>query len=196
MTPTTSRLRALGLLAVTMLAATPALAHTGHGDTFSPLEGFLHPITGPDHLVAMLCVGLWSALAGGRSVYWWPFAFVAAMIAGGVVAHAAVDVPAVELVITGSLIAVGGLLALGIRPPLAAGAAVVAGFAFFHGFAHGAEAPDQDFWGYVAGFSASTALIHLAGIGLGLALIRYDRRILGRVAGGAAAALGVVLLVV
>lgn len=121
----------LGLFALAALAATPALAHTGHGDTFSPLEGFLHPITGPDHLVAMLCVGLWSALAGGRSVLWWPLAFVAAMVVGAVVAHDAVEVPAVEMVITGSLIAVGSLLALGIRPPLALGAVVVAGFAFF-----------------------------------------------------------------
>ena len=183
------------LVAAVLGAATPAFAHTGHDHSFTLLTGVLHPLTGPDHLVAMLCVGLWSAFVGGRSVYAWPAAFVAAMIVGALVAHSGMVTLGVETMIMASLLVIGTLLASGVRLPVAAGAALVAVFAFVHGFAHGAEAPLGSFGTYVVGFSATTALIHVAGIALGLALIHFQRPVLARFAGAATAAFGLVLLI-
>jgi urease accessory protein len=177
------------------LFATPALAHVGVGDHFSFMHGFQHPLGGPDHLAAMIAVGLWGAIAGGRRVWVWPLAFVATMIAGGILGRAGVALPMVEPAIALSIIVLGLLVAATVRVPVALGAVIVAAFAIFHGHAHGAEAPDTGWLGYAAGFVIATALLHAIGIGVARLLERGSGLVPIRAIGGATAALGVFLLI-
>src|SRR3712207_6167210 len=69
-------------LALALLLATPAFAHPGAGPHGGFAHGFAHPILGFDHVLAMVSVGLWAGLVGGRAVWAWPAAFVAVMAAG------------------------------------------------------------------------------------------------------------------
>ena len=152
--------------------ATLALAHVGidgHGHQ-GFFTGLLHPLTGLDHLAAMVAVGVWSA---GTTRRFWvaPLAFALMLFAGAVLAQAGVGFPAIEPMIAASLLVVGLLLAARARLPEAAGAALVGAFALFHGAAHG-----QELGGLAAllGMVLGTALLHVAGIGLGRALMRHS----------------------
>ena len=181
------------LLAV---AATPALAHTGVGTVHGLEYGFLHPLTGPDHLLAMLAVGLWSGQQSGKSVWLWPAAFVGAMLLGGLLGLSGVAMPGMEAMILGSVIVLGALTLFGVVLPRWTGAAIVAVFAVSHGVAHGLEMPaDGGGVAYFAGFAVATALLHAAGIGIACAGMRNGRPVLARASGGACCAAGLLLAV-
>ena len=185
---------AIAAAAVSLLT-TPALAHVGidaHGSFFT---GFVHPIGGLDHLAAMIAVGLWAAIVGGQRVWIWPVAFVGAMVVGGLLGRAGIDLPLVEPMIAGSVTLLGlGIGAL-LKAPVAVGAVVIAAFGIFHGYAHGAEAPAGDWFGYAAGFVIATAVLHAFGVGAGQFLKSDAGLITARVIGGATAVLGLVLLI-
>ncbi len=189
-----ARLVALGLAAL----PTAALAHTGVGDTAGFAHGFLHPVGGLDHVLAMLAVGVLAALLGGRALLLVPLSFVAMMAVGFLLGIGGVALPLVELGIALSVIVIGGAAAWGGRLPLAAAMSLVGVFAVFHGHAHGAEMPaDATGLAYALGFVAATALLHLAGIGLALGATRLAGRFgrpLARLAGGLVALGGVGLL--
>jgi len=129
------------LMPVLIAAASPALAHPGHGEGGSFLAGLLHPLTGIDHLLAMLMVGLWAAIAFPRR--WWvcPAAFVGFMVAGFGLGVSGAAFPMAEMLILASLVVLGLALVFDLRPPLAIAAPIVALFAIGHGFAHGSEMP-------------------------------------------------------
>ncbi|KAA2242267.1 HupE/UreJ family protein [Salinarimonas soli] len=183
-------------LALLTAAASPALAHTGVGATHSFLAGVSHPLLGLDHVLAMAAVGAWAGLNGGRAVWAWPLAFVGLMVAAALLALAGVAAPGGEIGIGLSVLVLGTLVALRLPLTLAAGAAICGAFALFHGHAHGAELPAGAGAGsYVAGFVLATAILHAAGVGLGLASGRLVSPWLARAAGGAVALAGVVLLV-
>jgi urease accessory protein len=146
-----------------------ALAHTGVGDASGLLSGFAHPLGGLDHLCAMIGVGLWAAQRGGRAIWLVPLAFVAVMAFGGLLGAVGIAIPFVERGIIASVLILGILIAAAIRLPLLASALIVGAFALFHGHAHGAEMPlTASGLMYGIGFLASTSLLHLAGVGLGL----------------------------
>ncbi len=161
--------------AAAALAALPnaALAHTFGAHDAGLVHGFLHPVGGWDHLLAMVAVGLWAAQRGGNALWLLPTAFVGAMVGGGLMGMAGLELPQAELAILLSVAALGGLVALQSRLPLLASAGVVALFAVFHGHAHGTEMPEaaQPLL-YGLGFAVSTALLHVAGIGAALSLRR------------------------
>ena len=182
---------ALLILAISTL---PAAAHTGtpHGDA---VAGFLHPLTGIDHVAAMLTVGAWSALIGGSRLWAWPLAFVGAMIVGGIFGHTGVAVPLVEQSIAASLVVIGLLLALAVTAPTLIGVAIVATFALFHGFAHGSETDGAEWLPFMTGFVVATGLLHLAGIGVARGLMQTFNAIPVRLIGAATAATGIALLV-
>lgn len=185
--------RLLTLSVLATITATPVLAHTGVGDTASFLHGFEHPLGGLDHILAMVAVGLFASLLGGRALWMVPAAFVVMMLAGGALGIAGIELPAVELGITLSIVVIGAVTALGYSFPLAAAMALVGFFAIFHGYAHGAEMPlDSGALGYSMGFALATALLHAAGVGAGL-LVRSPKIV--RLAGAATAVWGIVLLV-
>lgn len=161
--------------AVVLTTPAPAFAH-GLPDAGTLFAGVAHPMLGADHAVAMIAVGVWSALVGGRAVWAWPLAFVLAMLAGFGLGLAAVPLPYVEAGILASVAALGLLAVLAVRLPWALGAAVIGLFALFHGHAHGAEAPAAGLLLYALGFALTTAALHVAGIGIGGALTRIMGR--------------------
>ena len=182
----------LSLSAILFLAAAmPAYAHVGIGTTSSFTAGFMHPLSGLDHMTVMIAVGLWAALKGGRAIWAWPAAFVGVMLGGAALGMAHVPVPFVEPGILASVVALGLLVALAVDLPVSAGVAIIGLFALFHGHAHGTEVPENaGGLEYMAGFAVATALLHAVGIAAGLGLgLRF--RGLTRVAGAACAAIGV-----
>lgn len=186
----------LSLLAALLLAPATVLAHTGAGSTAGFGSGFLHPIGGLDHLLAMIAVGLWAAQAGGRAIWTVPTAFVSVMILCGALGMAGIALPHVETGIVLSVLVLGVLIAVAVRLPVVAAAAIVGLFAVFHGHAHGAEMPlGAGAFAYSAGFALATALLHGAGIGLGMAIRRFSVEPLTRFAGVAIAVSGVWLAV-
>ena len=175
----------------------PALAHTGigaHGNGFA--AGFLHPLMGLDHMLAMLGIGLWAAQLGRRAMWMVPTAFVAVMVAGAGLALSGAALPMVEFGIAGSVLVIGTLVALGARMPVALAMGLAGAFALFHGHAHGTELPGfADPAAYGAGFVAATALLHGAGLALAYVVRRYATKLPLRMAGAAMAAIGGGLLI-
>ncbi|MBU0587690.1 MAG: HupE/UreJ family protein [Gammaproteobacteria bacterium] len=174
-----------------------ALAHTGtdlgshHAMGF--MDGLTHPLTGLDHLAAMLAVGLWSALTA-RRLWLAPLAFAAMLLVGALLGLAGVTLPAVEPMIATSLLVLGLLVALRKSLPAQAAAALVGGFAVFHGLAHGAElAGSEAIWLPLAGMLQATVALHVCGLLLGLTL-RAQSPWWPRAAGVMVTLLGSVLL--
>ncbi|GIK34858.1 MAG: HupE hydrogenase related function [Gammaproteobacteria bacterium] len=190
--------RSVARLALALVAAASpglALAHPGHAEQASFLAGALHPLTGIDHLLAMLAVGLWAAQLRQRAALMLPALFPVAMVAGAALAFAGIALPAVEPVIALSVIVLGAAIVAGLQLPLAAGGAMIALFAVAHGYAHGAELPaGANVAGYAAGFIGSTICLHLAGLFLGLADQRRRGGQLLRIGGSAIAVSGLALL--
>ncbi len=176
---------------IAVLATTAAQAHTGIGSTSAFSAGLMHPLSGIDHLLAMVAVGLWAGMHGGKALWLWPASFVGSMIVGGALGMAGLPVPFVEQGIQGSLVVLGLLVALSARPNLAIGCALIALAGFFHGHAHGAEAPaDAAGLDYAAGFVLSTGVLHAAGVGLTALATRFTATMLVRIAGAATAIVG------
>lgn len=178
-----------------LVMSTPAFAHVGHAEHGSLVAGFLHPLSGLDHVLAMVAVGLWAATLGGRALVAVPATFVGVMLLGFVAALAGLPMPFVEPVILASIVVLGLLVAIAQSVPAAAAAAIVGVFAFFHGHAHGAEMAGDSALSFGAGFALATILLHAAGVGLGLAAGRLMHGSAGlRIAGGATALCGVLLI--
>ena len=181
--------RILIAAAVLMASAAPAFAHLNPDEHGSFAAGFSHPLFGLDHILAMVAVGLWAAMQGGRAVWIVPAAFVGTMAVGFAAAIAGVPLPFVEPVILASVIFIGIAIALALPIPTGAVAAMVGFFAFFHGHAHGGELGEAGAWQFAVGFIIATAVLHAVGIGLGVALGRFGGKALSRMV-GAATALG------
>lgn len=146
-----------------LLLSGAARAHTGHG-AHGFVSGFMHPLLGWDHLLAMVAVGVWAAQQTRRFAWTIPASFSAALAAGMVAGLSGVSLIPVETGIAASLLVLGLLIASAKRVPLALGSAAVAAFAVFHGLAHGAEMqPSSSIAAYGLGMIGSTLLLHLAG---------------------------------
>ena len=178
-----------------VLAATPALAHVGVGATSGFASGFMHPILGPDHVLAMIAVGLWAGMVGGRAMWAWPAAFVGVMVLGGVLGMAGVPMPFVEPGILASVIVLGLVVAMAVKAPVWLGAVIVGFFALFHGHAHGTEVPETAGGvEYLIGFAIATAMLHGVGIALCVGIARAGiSALVVRALGGLVAVAGVAL---
>ncbi len=186
-------LKVLVPVAAAALVASPALAHVGPGAHDSFAAGFGHPFLGLDHMLAMVAVGLWAAMLGGRALILVPAAFVGVMMLGFIAGAAGVPLPFVEPAILASVVVLGLLVALALPISALAGGALVGFFALYHGHAHGTEVGTAGFLAYGAGFVAATVLLHVIGIVSGIALGRFGPVLL-RVAGGATALGGLMLM--
>jgi len=191
------RLLPLGLAAF----STGALAHTGH-EIGGFASGFTHPFGGLDHLLAMVAVGVWSALQAAphalhrisRRVWLWPAVFVGTMLCGAIAGLNGFAMPAVESSIALSVLALGLLIALRARLPLIVGALLIAAFAVVHGHAHGSEVPPgASVWLYLTGMTCATLLLHVSGVLAGTQLRRRNAWLV-RVLGVAVAGVGIALL--
>ncbi len=187
-------MRARALLALAFIALpTAAFAHPGHEQLPGLLSGMLHPLGGLDHVLAMVAVGVFAFVLGGRALFLVPLAFLGAMAAGFGLGTSGVNLPYVELGIALSSIVIGAAAAWGKPMPVAAAMSLVGAFAVFHGHAHGAEMPaNAAGFEYAVGFMVATALLHLSGIGAALGVGRLAGRFGKPVAqvAGAAFALG------
>ncbi len=181
----------LVLVSLFVVAASPALAHQQVGVAGGFVSGFTHPIFGPDHLIAMVAVGLWGAQLGSPAIWVLPITFPLVMALGGVLGVVGVPLPMVEIIIALSAVALGLIVALRWRAPFWVAAIIVGLFAVFHGHAHGMELPQAaNPLAYGVGFVLATGLLHLCGILIGL-LVSYpvgERAV--RVAGVFIAVLG------
>ena len=169
MTGRSSILTTLAALVVLTSFATPASAHFDPSLGGGFLAGFKHPLSGPDHLLAMVAVGLWGAFLGRPLIYLLPVIFPTVMAFGGAMGMAHVPMPPIESGIALSVLLLGGAIAFALRPPIWVAAVLIAVFAIFHGYAHGAELPSiADPIAFSVGFVLATGLLHVAGIVLGL----------------------------
>ena len=186
-----------GIGIVTLLAPQAALAHEEVAVGAGLVSGLLHPILGPDHLIAMVAVGLWGAQLRAPLIWALPIAFPLMMAVGGVMGVMGVPLPSVEIGIAGSALALGLLVAFAVRAPVWVAVAIVSTFALFHGHAHGTELPQAASpLAYGLGFVVSTGLLHLAGILIGLLNSVSDTGPkLVRACGGVIASLGGFFLV-
>jgi urease accessory protein len=190
--------RVLSIVAAAcLLAPGGALAHTGAGGADGIVHGLMHPVTGLDHVLAMVAVGVLAAFLGGRALI--PTSFVAMAAVGGALGVEGAQVPSVEFGISASVVLLGLAIAFQPKLPLGLAAGLVGLFGLYHGYAHGAEMPaDASGLAYAAGFLLATAALHVVGIGLGLGINHLASRAVSRFAqaGGTAIALaGIALLV-
>lgn len=182
------------LVAILAIGA-PAMAHTGEGLAGGFASGFIHPLLGPDHIAAMLAVGLWGAFLGAPAIFLLPVVFPLVMAAGGVLGIVGVPLPGIEIGIAASAVVLGLMVAIAAKPHIAVAAVLVGAFAIFHGHAHGTELPDgADALAYALGFVIATGLLHLAGIAFGLLAQYPGGRVAVRAAGGAIAVAGLIFL--
>src|SRR5262245_16269732 len=156
--------RTLGLTTLLIMFAGRAFAHPGHVES-----GFLHPLTGIDHLLAMVGAGVWASLLATRrpsAALLVPAAFMAMMAVGAAAGFAGIKLPCSEAGVLASIFILGALVMAAVRLPLATAMLMVGCFAVLHGYAHATEAPDGDPGRYIVGFLAATALLHAVGLGL------------------------------
>jgi urease accessory protein len=173
----------------------PALAHTVSASASEFTAGFMHPMGGIDHILAMVAVGLLAALLGGRALWAVPASFVLTMLVGGALALAGIEVPAVEGGILASIIILGAVVAMGRTLSLKRTVALVGMFAVFHGYAHGAEMPlEANAISYSVGFATATALLH--GVGILIGFMSFKDRQIVRFVGAVAAFAGIFLTAV
>jgi urease accessory protein len=169
------------------------MAHPGHAES-----GFLHPLTGTDHLLAMVGVGLWAAFLSTRrpwATLLVPAAFVAMMAIGAAAGFAGIKLPFSEAGVLASVFMLGALIVAAVRLPLAIAMLVVGWFALLHGYAHAIEAPEGDPGRYIMGFLAATALLHALGVGLGKGAQRLVGELGLRAMGGLVLAGGAYILI-
>ncbi len=174
-----------------LVVAAPAAAHNAASLSLSFGGGFLHPLSGPDHLLAMVAVGLWGAFLGRPLIYLLPVVFPTVMALGGVLGMAGVPFPSVEFGIAVSVIVLGAAILCRWQAPVWVAAPIVAVFGLFHGYAHGLELPSMaDPLGFSLGFVLATGLLHVLGIAIGLLRTRPRGEGMLRLGGGLIALAG------
>ncbi|HAV1831795.1 TPA: HupE/UreJ family protein [Enterobacter hormaechei subsp. steigerwaltii] len=161
---------AASLLLFAALSISPAQAHV-NGEA-----GWLHPLSGLDHLLAMISVGAWSSQIGGRAIWVVPSAFVCFMFLGGLAGFEHLELPATEIAVSLSVVLLGLAIFINKRFPVAIAASATALFGIFHGYAHGYEMPLMDNKViYTLGFLSTTALLHAIGAVGGYFMLKTRR---------------------
>jgi urease accessory protein len=156
------------LVLASAMLSTPVFAHSENGVAIDFWGGFTHPISGLDHVVAMVAVGLWGSFLGVPAIWVLPVVFPLVMAVGGALGVVGMPLPGVETGIALSAILLGAMVAFAAQPPIWIAAVLVGAFAIFHGHAHGEELPiGADAVAYSMGFVFATGLLHLSGIGFG-----------------------------
>jgi urease accessory protein len=162
-------MRAITVLSAIIAASGTALAHPNTGLGVGFVSGFAHPLTGLDHIMAMVAVGIWGTQLRKPAIWVLPVTFPLVMSVGGALGVRGVPLPGVEIGVAASAAVLGLMIVLAARPPIWVAAMLVGAFAIFHGYAHGVELPKAAYpLAYGVGFVLSTGLLHITGIALGL----------------------------
>ena len=183
------------------MVAEPAFAHLPPGEYGSFAAGFSHPLFGLDHILAMVAVGLWASMLGGKALWAVPATFVSVMVLGFGMALFHLPLPLVEPMILASTIVLGLVVAMAVKLDIRICAALVGVFAVFHGHAHGGELGEAGMVQFGIGFALATALLHGIGVGLGLLIGWAGKRaassadLISRALGALTALAGVVLAI-
>jgi urease accessory protein len=181
----------LGLLLLLSTWPVTAFAHQVGGEAAGFIGGLKHPVSGWDHVLAMVAVGLWGAQLGAPAMWLLPVTFPMVMAFGGMLALIGVPLPGSEIGIAVSAIALGFVVAREARPPLGVAAGLVGFFAVFHGHAHGSELPPgANGLLYSIGFVVATGCLHATGIAIGLVHRWPAGQVALRAAGAAVALAG------
>jgi urease accessory protein len=171
------------------------LLHTGSGQAAGFLSGLAHPVSGLDHVVAMIAVGLWGAQLGAPAIWVLPVTFPLVMAVGGMLGLLGVPIPGVEIGIALSAVVLGTMVLFEVHAPNWIAAVLVGVFAIFHGHAHGTELPEgQSGLYYSLGFVLATGCLHAVGIAIGLIHRWHAGRVTIRVLGGVVALAGCLFL--
>jgi len=177
------------------LAPARLFAHVQAGEAAGFVTGALHPVSGLDHVLAMIAVGIWGAQLGQPAIWMLPVIFPMVMAFGGMLGLMGIALPGVEIGIALSALVLGVMIVREARPPLWVAGVVVGLFAVFHGHAHGTELPEgQSGLMYSMGFVMVTGCLHACGIALGLIHRWPAGRWVLRLAGGLIAVAGLVFL--
>jgi urease accessory protein len=185
-------------IAVCLLLLTFAAAAHAHSDQVATggfVSGYLHPLTGFDHLLAMIAVGIWGATLGKPLVWALPVTFPLLMVVGGILGIAHVPIPYVEIGIAASVVVLGLAIAAAWKAPTAVALGIISVFGILHGHAHGTELPSAvSPAAYAAGFVVATGMLHLAGIAIGMLAVAPRGKQLLRGCGALIASAGVWIL--
>lgn len=185
----------LALFGATLSWAAPLLAHERHGTAAGLLAGLSHPVSGLDHVLAMIAVGLWGAQLDAPALWLLPVTFPVVMAFGGALGLAGLGLPGVEIGIALSAVLLGAMVLGEVRPPPWGSAGLVGALAIFHGHAHGTELPPgESALLYSFGFVVATGTLHVAGIALGLVHRHPLGKIAMRAVGAAVAMAGLFFL--
>jgi urease accessory protein len=175
-----------------LLSPISAFAHVKGGEAIGLISGIQHPISGLDHILAMIAVGLWGAQLGAPAMWMLPVAFPMVMAFGGLLGMLGLQLPGIEIGIAASAVALGFVVFREVRPPLWLAAVLVGFFAIFHGHAHGTELPPgANGLLYSIGFVIATGCLHAAGIAIGLIHQWAAGRVALRLAGALVSLAGV-----
>jgi len=193
--PRHAHLRSVAVLVLATQFSQVAEAHIRKGEASGFLSGVRHPISGLDHVLAMIAVGLWGAQLGAPAIWVLPVAFPMVMALGGMMGLLGIPLPGTEYGIAASMILLGGVVLLELKPPLWVAALLVSFFAIFHGHAHGTELPPgQDGLLYSMGFVCATGCLHGIGVSIGLVHRWTWGQLFLRLSGGFISAMGMYFL--
>jgi urease accessory protein len=188
-------LRAVSTALVLGLLTQAAEAHTGSGLVGGFWSGVLHPITGWDHVVAMVAVGLWGAFLGRPAIWILPVVFPLVMAFGGAMGVLGIPLPQVETGIALSAVVLGLMVAMAARLPILWAGVIVGIFAIFHGHAHGTELPEAaNLFAYALGFVVATGCLHILGILFAMLTRSQQGQLAVRTGGAAIAVTGLAFL--
>lgn len=185
----------LSSFAAFVFAPVLLFAHPDFGNSIGFMHGFAHPLSGLDHMIAMVAIGIWAVQVGGKATWLIPLSFVTMMILGGVLGASGVAIPFVEKGIIMSVLILGILIIASVRMPVIMGMIVAGLFALCHGHAHGTEIPaTASGLAFIAGFAICTMMLHASGIGLGYTLANVTKARIVRFAGVPILIAGLVML--
>lgn len=182
------------LLLALLLSSTNLFAHPLLGTQSGFSNGFFHPLSGLDHILAMLAVGIWAAQMGGKAKWIIPITFVGIMSVGGMLGMNNISLPFAEIGILVSVVVLGVLILAGVRLPMLVSSILVGVFALCHGHTHGTELPAAASGVmYAIGFALTTIVLHLSGIGFGTAVTKIANEKIVKFSGAVIALMGLIL---
>ena len=147
-----------------LLIAPLAQAHTGIHSTVGLADGFMHPVTGLDHLLVAIAAGFWVAKSG-RHCLQSVLLFLLLLLAGMLLGAAGVLFTQLEITTTLAFVLPAVVIAVAIARQDLFGYVLFGSFAFYHGVVHILEMPSMaSVTGYAAGLLLSTGLLLALGV--------------------------------
>ena len=162
-----------------LFSSLSAAAHPAAAPAPGLVAGFLHPLSGLDHLTAMVALGFWAGKIRGAAIWQWPAAFLSFLLFGALTAQGLPHMPFAEGAVLGSALLLAGLAAFRFRLPMSIALPVITASAFAHGHVHGRElALGVADLGAAFGFIAATASLLFLGVLLAYLTSRTEVRAL------------------